>query len=63
MRVLVVDDHALFREGLRMLLGALDARLTSRELGISDGTVKTHLSVIFRELGVQTRTRGRLCRG
>ena len=27
MRVLVVDDHALFREGLRMLLGALDASM------------------------------------
>ena len=31
-------------------------KLIVRELGSSDGTVKTHLSAIFRELDVQSRT-------
>jgi DNA-binding NarL/FixJ family response regulator len=41
---------------LRSALRGLPNKLIARELGISDGTVKTHLSAVFRELDVQTRT-------
>lgn len=41
---------------LTATLRGLPNKLIARELGISDGTVKTHLSVIYRELGVQSRT-------
>jgi two-component system nitrate/nitrite response regulator NarL len=43
-------------EVLTATLRGLPNKLIARELGISDGTVKTHLSVIYRELGVQSRT-------
>jgi two-component system, NarL family, nitrate/nitrite response regulator NarL len=43
-------------EVLCSTLRGLPNKLIARELGISDGTVKAHLSVVFRELGVQTRT-------
>lgn len=43
-------------EVLCATLRGLPNKLIARELGISDGTVKAHLSVVFRELGVQTRT-------
>ena len=43
-------------EVLTATLRGLPNKLIARELGISDGTVKTHLSVIYRELGVQCRT-------
>lgn len=38
------------------MLRGLPNKLIARQLGISDATVKTHLSAIFRELGVQSRT-------
>ncbi len=41
---------------LRAALRGLPNKLIARELGISDGTVKTHLSAVFRELDVQSRT-------
>jgi DNA-binding NarL/FixJ family response regulator len=41
---------------LRSALRGLPNKLIARELGISDGTVKTHLSAIFRELDVQSRS-------
>lgn len=41
---------------LRSALRGLPNKLIARELGISDGTVKTHLSAVFRELDVQSRT-------
>lgn len=41
---------------LRATLRGLPNKLIARELGITDGTVKSHLSAIFRELDVQSRT-------
>jgi DNA-binding NarL/FixJ family response regulator len=41
---------------LAAMLRGLPNKLIARQLGISDATVKTHLSAIFRELSVQTRT-------
>ncbi len=41
---------------LRAALRGLPNKLIARELGISDGTVKTHLSAVFRALDVQSRT-------
>lgn len=41
---------------LRAALRGLPNKLIARELGISDATVKTHLSAVFRELDVQSRT-------
>jgi DNA-binding NarL/FixJ family response regulator len=41
---------------LRSALRGLPNKLIARELGISDGTVKTHLSAVFRELDVQSRS-------
>ena len=41
---------------LAAMLRGLPNKLIARQLGISDATVKTHLSAIFRELGVQSRT-------
>ncbi|KQT08911.1 response regulator transcription factor [Ramlibacter sp. Leaf400] len=41
---------------LAAMLRGLPNKLIARQLGISDATVKTHLSAIFRELNVQSRT-------
>ena len=41
---------------LAAMLRGLPNKLIARQLGISDATVKTHLSAIFRELSVQSRT-------
>lgn len=43
-------------EVMAAMLRGLPNKLIARHLGISDATVKTHLSAIFRELGVQSRT-------
>lgn len=43
-------------EVMAAMLRGLPNKLIARQLGISDATVKTHLSAIFRELCVQTRT-------
>lgn len=43
-------------EVLAAMLRGLPNKLIARELGISDQTVKAHLSVVFRELEVQNRT-------
>lgn len=41
---------------LSAMLRGLPNKVIARELGISDQTVKTHLSAVFRQLDVQTRT-------
>lgn len=41
---------------LRAALRGSSNKLIARELGISDGTVKTHLRAIFQELGTRNRT-------
>lgn len=41
---------------LAAMLRGLPNKLIARQLGISDATVKTHLSAVFRELCVQSRT-------
>jgi len=43
-------------EVLCATLRGLPNKLIARQLNIGDATVKTHLSVIYRELGVQSRT-------
>ena len=40
----------------RVMLRGQTNKQIARELGISDHTVKSHLDVIFREIGVTTRT-------
>ena len=41
---------------LRAALRGSSNKLIARELGISDGTVKTHLRAIYQELGTRNRT-------
>ncbi len=43
------------REVLALLCAGLPNKVISRELGIDGGTVKCHLTSIFRELGVACR--------
>lgn len=43
-------------EVLRLALKGLPNKIIGRELDISDATVKTHLSVAYRMLGVKNRT-------
>lgn len=48
------------REVLAMVASGLPNKLISRRLGISEKTVKTHLTSIFRQLGVTDRTQAAL---
>jgi len=41
---------------LRLLVEAKSTKLISRELSISEATVKTHLAMIYRKLGAASRT-------
>ena len=41
---------------LRLLVEAKSTKLISRELNISEATVKTHLAMIYRKLGASSRT-------
>lgn len=41
---------------LAAMLRGMSNKLIARHLGISDASVKTHLSAVFRELNVQSRT-------
>lgn len=44
------------QEVFRVMLRGQTNKQIARELGISDNTVKSHMDVIFREIGVNTRT-------
>ena len=41
---------------LALLVRGKPNKLIGRELGLADGTVKTHIATIFRLLGVNNRT-------
>jgi len=72
-----VNGHALAREDLPQFLRAelsprqrqvlalsirgVPVKLISRQLGIAEGTVKVHLSMVYRALGARNRTDA-LCR-
>lgn len=40
---------------LRLLAGGMSTKQVCRELGLSEGTIKTHTAAIFRTLGVNNR--------
>lgn len=42
-------------EVLRLLVGGMTTKQICRELGLSEGTIKTHTAAIFRTLGVNNR--------
>ncbi len=44
------------RDVLRLLIEGKSNKLIARALNLSDATVKTHLQMIYRKLGVETRT-------
>jgi DNA-binding NarL/FixJ family response regulator len=48
------------REVLALLLEGLPNKLIARRLGISEKTVKSHLTRVFREIGVTDRTQAAL---
>jgi DNA-binding NarL/FixJ family response regulator len=48
------------RDVLRCLAGGLPNKLIARELGISEKTVKAHLTRVFQQLGVTDRTQAAL---
>ncbi|MEA2385993.1 MAG: hypothetical protein QOJ22_167 [Thermoleophilaceae bacterium] len=48
------------REVLALLVEGLPNKLIARRLGISEKTVKTHLTRVFREIGVTDRTQAAL---
>ena len=52
-------DRELTRRERQILVLLMDGRTTrqiSKELFLSEGTVKTHLTAIYRKLGVTNRT-------
>lgn len=48
------------REVLRLVVQGLPNKLIARELSISEKTVKTHLTNVFRTIGVTDRTQAAL---
>jgi len=53
------EDHGFTprqRDVLRLLIEGLPNKLISRNLGLSESSVKTHLDAIYRRLGVSSRT-------
>jgi DNA-binding NarL/FixJ family response regulator len=51
------------REVLAMVARGLPNKLIARELGISEKTVKTHLTSVYRTIGVTDRTQAALWAG
>ena len=49
------------RQVLALAMRGQPTKLISRQLGIAEGTVKVHLSMVYRALGVRNRTEA-LCR-
>ncbi|MFO1286861.1 MAG: response regulator transcription factor [Rubrivivax sp.] len=49
------------RQVLALAIRGMPAKLIARELGIAEGTVKVHLSMVYRALGARNRTDA-LCR-
>ena len=49
------------RQVLALAVRGVPVKLISRELGIAEGTVKVHLSMVYRALGARNRTDA-LCR-
>jgi DNA-binding NarL/FixJ family response regulator len=49
------------RQVLALAVRGVPIKLISRELGIAEGTVKVHLSMVYRALGARNRTDA-LCR-
>lgn len=57
MKILIVDDHVLFREGLKLLLGQLDAAMEMVEAGDIDAaldTARAHpdIDLVLLDLGL-----------
>ncbi len=48
-------------EVLRLALKGAPNKVIARELSISEGTVKSHLSTVFRLLNVRNRTEALYC--
>jgi DNA-binding NarL/FixJ family response regulator len=48
------------RDVLRLVAAGKPNKLIARELGISEKTVKAHLTSIFRSIGVDDRTQAAL---
>ncbi len=44
------------RDVLRLLIDGQSNKLIARGLGLTDATVKTHLQLIYRKMGVESRT-------
>lgn len=49
------------RQVLRFALQGMPNKLIARQIGIAEGTVKVHLSMVYRALGVRNRV-GAMCR-
>ncbi len=47
-------------EILTLIAQGLDNKTIARQLGISQKTVKNHLTIVFRKLNVQSRTQAAL---
>ena len=54
------DLSAREREVLAMVVAGLPNKLIARRLGISEKTVKAHLTSVFRQIGVTDRTQAAL---
>jgi len=60
-RFLEVELSPRQRQVLALAVRGVPIKLISRELGIAEGTVKVHLSMVYRALGARNRTDA-LCR-